>query len=81
MIFDLKDSPNFSFQKALTNVKFWFQEIGEPDPFRPNQQVRDPVPVQIPLYSSCNNPIVIRCATGNDSYFLSKQVFLSDNMV
>ena len=35
--FDLKDSPNFSFLKALTVVKFSFQEIGEPDPFRPTQ--------------------------------------------
>ena len=26
--FDLKDSPNFSFLKALTVVKFSFQEIG-----------------------------------------------------
>ena len=56
--FDLKDSPNFSFQKALTVVKFSFQEIGEPDPFRPNQQLRDPLPVQIPLYSSSGMPQV-----------------------
>ena len=56
--FDLKDSANFSFQKPLTVVKFSFQEIGEPDPFRPNQQVRDPLPVQIPLYSSPGMPQV-----------------------
>jgi len=31
--FDLKDTPNFSFFKALTVVKFSFQEIGKPDPF------------------------------------------------
>jgi len=34
--FDLQDSPNFSFVKALTVVKFSFQEIGEPDPFHPD---------------------------------------------
>src|SRR5205807_9231238 len=46
--FDLKDSPNFSFLKALSVVKFSFQEIGEPDPFRPNQQTRESPPVQLP---------------------------------
>lgn len=34
--FDLKDTPNFSLLKAPTVVKFSFQEIGEPDPSRPN---------------------------------------------
>ncbi|RPA91888.1 hypothetical protein L873DRAFT_1866032 [Choiromyces venosus 120613-1] len=33
--FDLKNDPNFPFSKALTVVKFAFQEIGEPDPFHP----------------------------------------------
>jgi len=39
--FDLTDSPNFSFVKALTVVKFALQEIGEPGPFRvrPHQKV------------------------------------------
>lgn len=49
--FDLKDSPNFSFLKALTVVKFSFQEIGEPDPFRPDQTTRDSSSVNVPLYS------------------------------
>jgi len=50
--FDLKDSPNFSFFKALTIVKFSFQEIGEPDPFRPSQKVKEPEQASMSLYSS-----------------------------
>ena len=50
--FDLKDSPNFSFLKALTVVKFSFQEIGEPDPFRPDHQSHDVLPTSVPLYTS-----------------------------
>ena len=53
--FDLKDTPNFSFSKALTVVKFSFQEIGEPDPFRPNQRGRDLEHLSTSLYSA---PIV-----------------------
>ena len=53
--FDLKDTPNFSFFKALTVVKFSFQEIGEPDPFHPNQKVREPEQPPTLLYS---NPII-----------------------
>ena len=49
--FDLKDSPNFSFLKALTVVKFSFQEIGEPYPFRPNQTSPDSPQVNVSLYS------------------------------
>ena len=50
--FDLKDTPNFSFFKALTVVKFSFQEIGEPDPFRPNQKAKEPEQPLISLYSN-----------------------------
>ena len=50
--FDLKDSPNFSFFKGFTVVKFSFQEIGEPDPFRPNQNVKEPEQPLMSLYSS-----------------------------
>ena len=52
VIFDLKDSPNFSFLKALTGVKFSFQEIGEPDRFCPSQSRHEVPPVQVPLYSN-----------------------------
>ena len=52
MTFDLKDTPNFSFAKALTMVKFSFQEIGEPDPFRPNQKGREPEHLLPSLYST-----------------------------
>lgn len=50
--FDLKDSPNFSFVKALSVVKFSFQEIGEPDPFRPNQKGREAEPLTSSLYTT-----------------------------
>jgi len=50
--FDLKDSPNFSFIKALSVVKFSFQEIGEPDPFRPQQKARDLEPPSSSLYTT-----------------------------
>jgi len=49
---DLKDSPNLSFVKALNVVKFSFQEIGEPDPFRPQQNPREPEPPISSLYSA-----------------------------
>ena len=49
---DLKDTPNFSFAKALTLVKFSFQEIGKPDPFRPNQKGREPEHLLPSLYST-----------------------------
>jgi len=50
--FDLKDTPNFSFFKGLTVVKFSFNEIGEPDPFHPNQKVREPEQPPTWLYSN-----------------------------
>ena len=50
--FDLKDSPNFSFIKALEIVKFSFQEIGEPDPFRPTQKSHAHESSAPTLYSS-----------------------------
>ena len=50
--FDLKDSPNFSFVKALSVVKFSFQEIGEPDPFRPHQKAREQELQSSSLYTS-----------------------------
>ena len=50
--FDWKDSPNFSFVKALSVVKFSFQEIGEPDPFRPHQKARDQEPPSSSLYAA-----------------------------
>ncbi|KAG0138239.1 hypothetical protein HOY82DRAFT_596352 [Tuber indicum] len=39
--FDLKGDPNFSFAKPLSIVKFTFQEIGEPDPFRPQTKTKE----------------------------------------
>jgi len=50
--FDLKDSPNFSFVKALTVVKFAFQEIGEPDPFQPQLTNREHDSSSPALYSA-----------------------------
>jgi len=50
--FDFKDSPNFSFLKALTVVKFSFQEIGEPDPFCPDHQSHNVLPTSVPLYTA-----------------------------
>jgi len=50
--FDLKDSPNLSFVKALSVVKFSFQEIGEPDPFRPHQKAWESEPISTSLYNS-----------------------------
>ena len=55
MTFDLKDTPNFSFFKGLTLVKFSFQEIGEPDPVRPNQKVEEP---EQPIMSLYSNPMI-----------------------
>jgi len=60
--FDLKDSPNFSFVKALTVVKFSFQEIGEPDPFRPAQPACEMPTSQVPLYT---NPVLSSVNTVN----------------
>jgi len=40
--FDLKDSPNFTFSRALTVVKAAYRIIGEPDPFNPkNRSLND----------------------------------------
>ena len=50
--FDLKDSPNFSFMKALSVVGFSFQEIGKPDPFRPHQKPREQEPPSSSLYTA-----------------------------
>ena len=50
--FDLKDSLNFSFLKALTVVRFSFQEIGEPDLFRPSLNPRESSMAQISLHRS-----------------------------
>lgn len=50
--FDLKDTTNFSFAKALTVVKFSFPEIEELDPFRPNQKGREPEHLLLSLYST-----------------------------
>jgi len=36
--FDLKDSPNFSFPRALTVVKAAYRMIGEADPFNPKNR-------------------------------------------
>jgi len=47
--FDLKDTPNFAFLKALPVVKFSYQEIGEPDPFRPSQQTLEAVEPSVSL--------------------------------
>ena len=33
ILYDLRDSPEFTFAKALHMVKAWYQEIGIPDPF------------------------------------------------
>ncbi|KAG0130026.1 hypothetical protein HOY82DRAFT_610018 [Tuber indicum] len=56
--FDLKGSPNFSFLKALEVVKFAFQEIGEPDPFKPNQKSYEPELQATNLYSAPSLPPV-----------------------
>ena len=53
--FDLKDTPNFSSFRALTIVKFSFQEIGEPDLFWPSQKAKEPEQPPITLYS---NPLI-----------------------
>jgi len=50
--FHLKDTANFSFVKGLSVVKFSFQEVGEPDPFRPHQKSRDLEPHFTSLYPS-----------------------------
>ena len=34
--YDLRDKPEFTFKTALDMVKSWYQEIGAPDPFRPD---------------------------------------------
>lgn len=34
--YDLRDKTEFTFKTALNMVKSWYQEIGAPDPFRPN---------------------------------------------
>ena len=34
--YDLRDTPEFTFTKALHMVKSWHQEIGIPDPFNPH---------------------------------------------
>jgi len=40
--FDLKDSPNFTFSRALAVVKAAYRIIGEPDPFNPkNRSLHD----------------------------------------
>ena len=36
--FDLKDSPNFTFARALTVVKAAYRMIGEPDPLNPKNR-------------------------------------------
>ena len=58
--FDLKDTLNFSFLKALTVVKFSFQEIGELDPFRPNLKANEPQHQPATFYSP---PIVLQVNT------------------
>ena len=50
--FDLKDTPNFPFLKALTVVKFSYQEIGEPDPFSPGQPPQEAPQQLMPLYTA-----------------------------
>ena len=34
--YNLRDKTEFTFKTALNMVKSWYQEIGAPDPFRPN---------------------------------------------
>jgi len=50
--FDLKDTPDFAFLKGLTVVKFSYQQIGEPDPFRPSQQTQEAVEPSVSLYTT-----------------------------
>jgi len=50
--FDLKDTANFSFLKALAVVKLSSQEIGEPDPFRPLPKFREVEPIANALYTT-----------------------------
>lgn len=40
--FYLKDNANFYFANASSVVKFSFQEIGEPDQFRPQSKSQEP---------------------------------------
>ena len=51
--YDLRDTPEFTFSKALHMVKSWHQEIGVPDPFNPhsvgfNDYREKPAPVYMP---------------------------------
>jgi len=50
--FDLKDTLNFSLLKTLAVVKFSFQEIGDPDPFRPLPKSREVEQMANALYST-----------------------------
>ena len=65
--FDLKDSHNFSFVKALSVVKFSFQEIGEPDPFRPHQKAKEQEPPSSSLYAAPVYPPVNTVGKANFS--------------
>ena len=49
--FDLQDCPNCSFLNPLTDVKFSFQEIGEPDLFQPTHKSVKTAASRSPLYS------------------------------
>lgn len=70
---DLKDSPHFSFVKALSVVKVSFQEIGERDPFRSHQKAQESEPLSKSLYNSLGsspvNPVgkasIIQAPAGN----------------
>ena len=50
--FDLKDTPNFAFLKALAVVKIAFPEIGEPDSFRPLLRTREVEQMVNALYTT-----------------------------
>ena len=51
--YDLRDTPEFTFSKAVHMVKSWYQEIEVPDPFnRFGVGFRDSSKVQTPIYAT-----------------------------
>ena len=56
--FDLKDSPNFSFVKAVSVLKFSLQDIRELDPFIPNLKGWETDPAANSLYAAPIYPSV-----------------------
>ncbi|RPB04124.1 hypothetical protein L873DRAFT_1938362 [Choiromyces venosus 120613-1] len=72
--FDLKNDLNFSFSKALTVVKFAFQEIGEPDPFCPQPDKMESV---APALYSLHNVTQVNALTKTEVLVLLIQPTLT----